>query len=162
MMLSSSPRASSTLSSAQANAVSTSPSAIAAIVRLSRFQASAWMFSSSRAPSTAPSKTSAASAIRPCNPERRAEHREDEREEVALAGGAADRQRAPGVAARRLEAVEVHLGRGQVDERVEAARQLVVGQGVDELGDLVAMRLRGRGVAAVRRSERRASRARRP
>ena len=105
----------------------TSPAAIAANVRLKRFQATPCRLSTSRAASTAPSNTSPDSAMRPCIHSAVPEHRVDEREEIALPGGAADVQRPLGVAARRLEVVEVHLRGRQVHERVEAPGQLVVG-----------------------------------
>ena len=56
----------STLCSAVARATWTSPAAIAVNVRLKRFQATPCRFSTIRAASTAPSNTSADSAMRPC------------------------------------------------------------------------------------------------
>ena len=81
------------------------------------------------------------------HPERRSQHGRDQWEELSLAGCASDRERALGVTA-RLEAIEVHLRGRQVDERVEAAGQLLVGQLVDQLRRLVALCLRFSGTVA--------------
>ena len=84
----------------------------------------------------------------PLKPEGGAEHRENEREQVPLSRGAADRHGAPGVPAGGLELVEVHLGRREVGQRVEPLRDLRVGHRVDDGGGLVAVRP-GRGDRAA-------------
>ena len=66
------------------------------------------------------------------NPEAASEHGDDEREEIALSGRAADPQRALGVRPCRREVVEVELGRGEMRERVEPTAELVVRESVDE------------------------------
>ncbi len=73
------------------------------------------------------------------HPQRRAQHRVDQREEIPLPGAAADVQRPLGVAARRRELVEVHLRGRQVHQRVEAPGQLVVADLVNQRGRLLTM-----------------------
>ena len=75
------------------------------------------------------------------HPQCGAQHREDEREELALTGRAPDCQRAFGVAPGGLEAVGVHLGGREVHEAVEAASDVLVGQAVDALRGFVAQPL---------------------
>ena len=128
-----------------------SPATSAHSERLRRSHASPWTLSSSRAPSTAPSNISADSATRPCTQSDVPSMMADQREEVALAGRASDRERTLGVTAGLDEAVEVHLGGRQVDERVEAAGQLLVGQLVDQRRRLVSPCLRFDGTVACER-----------
>ena len=138
MMLSSSSRATATLSCAVATAISTSPAAIAVNARLNRFHASACALSSTRAPSIAPSKTSADSAIRPCThsavPSIGKISGKRSPCPVARPIASAARSWRPEASKRSRYISEVV----EVDERVEAAGELVVPEVVDQPRRVVA------------------------
>ncbi len=131
-----------------------SPAASAVSERLTRFPASAWTLPDSRAPSTALSSSSAASASCPrsnltCP---RIEYASGMNSLCPVAR--ADRHRSFGVGLRLLIAVEVELGAGEVGGGVEAKREFVIVQVRDEGRRLRAMRLGLRGGSVGRAGER--------
>ena len=65
-------------------------------------------------------------------PERRRERRDEDGQQLSLAGGARDGQRTAGMVDRALEAVQVDLGAGEKGGRVEPGGELGVGHGVDD------------------------------
>ncbi len=88
------------------------------------------------------------------HPERRTQHGEDEWEEISLPGRAPELERALGMATGGLEEVEIHLRGREMGESVEASREFVVGQRVNDSRSLLAMCPRKRDRAAQRRRER--------
>ena len=84
------------------------------------------------------------------DPERHSEHRHDEREQLSLAGSAADLERALCMAGGSREPVEDHVGAREMCERGQPSCQLLVGELVGELCRLVTVRLRFVAVAGHR------------
>jgi len=76
------------------------------------------------------------------DPEARPKGRNEERKLISVCGCTTEVDAPAGVIDPCLEAVEVQLGRGEMGERIDSARDDVVREAVDDVGRLVALRAR--------------------